>query len=51
MNYRSKGSSVQMLKANAKRRMTKAEYAEKKEAEGDKDAALKQKIQEVSALK
>jgi hypothetical protein len=30
-----------MLKANAKRRMTKAEYAEKKMAEGDKDAALK----------
>jgi hypothetical protein len=40
-----------MLKAGAKRRMTRAECEEKKRIDADKDAALKEKLQEISKLK
>jgi hypothetical protein len=40
-----------MLKANAKRRMSKAECDEKKRMNSDKDAALNEKLEEIKLLK
>jgi hypothetical protein len=40
-----------MLKAGAKRRMTKAECSEKKRQNEDKDQALSEKLNEIALLK
>ena len=39
-----------MLKAGSKRRMSKAEFAEKKRINADKDAALAEKLQKIQKL-
>jgi hypothetical protein len=39
-----------MLKANAKRRLSKAEYAEKKRINADKEAALAEKMAKIVEL-
>jgi hypothetical protein len=41
---------VQMLKAGSKRRLSKAEYAEKKRVNADKDAALAEKLAHIKHL-
>jgi hypothetical protein len=39
-----------MLKANSKRRLSKAEYAQKKQMNANKDAALQEKMARINEL-